>query len=121
MADAAHMFTDAAAIGLALFAMWMATRPASVERAFGYHRTEVLAALVNALSLWLIAGWIFFEAYHRFTEPPEVQGPLMRAVGAAGLVVNIIVILSSTAPPCTASTLRPPSGTWQPTCWDQSA
>ena len=59
LADAAHMFTDAAAIALALFAMWIAARPASVERTFGYHRTEVLAALVNALSLWLIAGWIF--------------------------------------------------------------
>ena len=92
LADAAHMFTDAAAIGLALFAMWMATRPASVERTFGYHRTEVLAALVNALSLWLIAGWIFLEAYHRLTEPPEVQGPLMLIVGGIGLVVNIIVV-----------------------------
>ncbi len=93
LADAAHMFTDAAAIGLALFAMWMANRPASVERTFGFHRTEILAALVNALSLWLIAGWIFFEAYHRFSEPPEVQGPLMLAVGGVGLLVNIIVVL----------------------------
>ena len=92
LADAAHMFTDAGAIGLALFAMWMANRPASVERTFGYHRTEVLAALVNALSLWLIAGWIFFEAYHRFSEPPEVQGPLMLSVGAVGLLVNIVVV-----------------------------
>ena len=92
LADAAHMFTDAGAIGLALFAMWMANRPASVERTFGYHRTEILAALANALSLWLIAGWIFFEAYHRFSEPPEVQGPLVLGVGAVGLVVNIAVV-----------------------------
>ena len=92
LADAAHMFTDAAAIGLALFAMWMANRPASVERTFGFHRTEILAALANALSLWLIAGWIFFEAYHRFSEPPEVQGPLMLAVGGVGLLVNIVVV-----------------------------
>ena len=54
MADAAHMLTDAGAIGLALFAMWIASRPASIERTFGYYRTEVLAALFNALSLWLI-------------------------------------------------------------------
>ena len=92
LADAAHMFTDAGAIALALFAMWMANRPASVERTFGYHRTEVLAALVNALSLWLIAGWIFFEAYRRLSEPPEVQGPLMLGVGAVGLLVNIAVV-----------------------------
>ncbi len=92
LADAAHMFTDAGAIALALFAMWMSTRPASVERTFGYHRTEILAALANALSLWLIAGWIFFEAYHRFSEPPEVQGPLMLIVGGIGLLVNIAVV-----------------------------
>ena len=93
LADAAHMFTDAAAIGLALFAMWISSRPASVERTFGYHRTEILAALANAVSLWMIAGWIFLEAYHRMSEPPEVQGPLMLVVGAIGLVVNIIVVL----------------------------
>ena len=93
LADAAHMFTDAAAIGLALFAMWLSGRPASVERTFGFHRTEVLAALVNALSLWLIAGWIFFEAFRRLSEPPEVQGPLMLIVGAIGLAVNIVVVL----------------------------
>ena len=89
-ADAAHMLTDGAAIALALFAMWMANKPASAERTFGYHRTEVLAALLNTLSLWLIAGWIFFEAYHRFSEPPEVEGVLLLSVGAAGLLVNIV-------------------------------
>ena len=90
LADAGHMLTDAAAILLALFAMWIAERPASVESTFGYYRTEVLAALFNTLSLWLIAGWIFFEAYHRIRETPEVEGPLLLAVGAAGLVVNIL-------------------------------
>ena len=90
LADAGHMLTDAAAILLALFAMWIAERPASVESTFGYYRTEVLAALFNTLSLWLIAGWIFFEAYHRIRETPEVEGPLLLGVGAAGLVVNIL-------------------------------
>ena len=69
--------------------MWMANKPVSAERTFGYHRTEVLAALLNTLSLWLIAGWIFFEAYHRFSEPPEIEGVLLLSVGAAGLLVNI--------------------------------
>ena len=92
LADAAHMFTDAAAIALALFAMWIAARPASVERTFGYHRTEVLAALVNALSLWLIAGWIFLEAYHRIQAPPDVLGLQLLIVGAIGLAVNIAVV-----------------------------
>ena len=89
LADAAHMLTDAAAIALALFAMWLSNRPASAGSTFGFHRTEVLAALVNTLSLWLIAGWIFFEAYHRFAAPPEVQGPLLFTVGVIGLLVNI--------------------------------
>ena len=90
LADAGHMLTDAAAILLALFAMWIAERPASVESTFGYYRTEVLAALFNTLSLWVIAAWIFFEAYHRIRETPEVEGPLLLGVGAAGLVVNIL-------------------------------
>jgi cobalt-zinc-cadmium efflux system protein len=90
LADAGHMLTDAAAILLALFAMWIAERPASVESTFGYYRTEVLAALLNTLSLWVIAAWIFFEAFHRIRETPEVEGPLLLGVGVAGLVVNIL-------------------------------
>ena len=90
LADAGHMATDAGAIGLALLAMWIAGRPASIQRTFGLHRTEILAALANALSLWLIAGLIFFEAYRRFLNPPEVAGGLMLGVGAVGLLVNLV-------------------------------
>ena len=94
LADAGHMITDAAAIALALFALWLSARPASVERTFGYHRAEVLAALFNALSLWLIAAYIFFEAYRRLSAGAvELEGPLMLTVGAIGLVVNIVVAL----------------------------
>ena len=89
LADAGHMATDAAAIGLALLAMWIAGRPASIQRTFGFHRSEVLAALLNAMSLWLIAAWVFFEASRRFGETPEVQGVLTLGVGAAGLLVNL--------------------------------
>ena len=89
LADAGHMVTDFAAIGLALLAMWVAARPASARRTFGFHRVEVLAALLNGLSLWLIAAWIFFEAYRRFLEPPEVRGLLVLTVGFAGLAVNV--------------------------------
>lgn len=89
LADAGHMVADAAAIGLALLAMWIAGRPASIRRTFGFQRTEVLAALLNAMSLWLIAGWVFFEASRRFGEVPEVQGVLTVSVGAAGLLVNL--------------------------------
>ena len=89
LADAAHMITDAAAIALALLALWVAGRPASVERTFGYHRTQVIAAMLNALSIWLIAAYILFEAYHRIWEAPDVEGGLILVVGAIGLVVNI--------------------------------
>lgn len=91
LADAGHMLTDAAAIVMALVAMWIADRPASVERTFGYHRTEILAALANAFSLWIIAAWIVFEAYHRaFVEVPHIDGLPVLIVGIGGLLVNLI-------------------------------
>ena len=91
LADAGHMLTDAASIALALLAMWISNREATVARTFGFHRTEVLAALINTVSLWLIAAWIFYEAYHRFLHGAEIEGVLMLSVGAVGLLVNIIV------------------------------
>ena len=90
LADAGHMLTDAGAIGLAIFAIWVANRPASIRRTFGYYRTEVLAALFNAVSLWVLAAWIFFEAFQRFRDVPEVAGWLVLAAGAVGLMVNLI-------------------------------
>ena len=90
IADAGHMLTDAAAIAMALVAMWIADKAASVEHTFGYYRTEVLAALANLFSLWLIAGWIVFEAYHRlFVEEIEVIGWPVFIVGFGGLLINI--------------------------------
>ncbi len=90
IADAGHMLTDALAIGMALAAMWIAERSASAERTFGYERTEVLAAMLNTIALWVIAAWIFFEAYHRaFTEDVHIEGPVVLAVGAGGLLINI--------------------------------
>ena len=92
LADAGHMITDAMAIALALFALWIGDRVEDAARTYGFRRAEVLAALVNALSLWLIVAWIFFEAYHRFRgiEEIHVEGPLMLIVGTLGLIVNII-------------------------------
>ena len=92
IADAGHMLTDAAAIVMALVAMWIAEKEASIERTFGYQRAEVLAALANTFALWLIAGWILFEAYHRtFTEEVEINGLPVLLVGMGGLIINIIV------------------------------
>jgi len=89
LADAGHMLTDAAAIGLALLAIWISGRPASIEQTFGFPRTEILAALLNALSLWFIAALIFFEASRRFGDSIDVDGGLMLVVGAVGLGVNV--------------------------------
>ena len=90
IADAGHMLTDAAAIVMALVAMWIADKAASAERTFGYQRAEVLAALINAAGLWLIAGWIVFEAYHRaFREEVHVDGWPVLIVGTGGLLINI--------------------------------
>ena len=89
LADAGHMLTDAAAIGLALLAIWVSGRPASIEQTFGFHRTEILAAMLNALSLWLISALIFFEASRRFNDDLQVDGGLMLGVGAVGLLVNL--------------------------------
>ena len=74
IAGAGHMVANSVAIGLALLAMWILARPVSITRTFGFQRTEILAALLNALSLWLVTAWISVEAYRRFIEPPEVQG-----------------------------------------------
>ncbi len=88
LADAAHMLTDVAALCLALFAFWLGKRPTTPERTFGYLRAEVLAALVNAVMLIVIAIYIFWEAWHRLQEPPEVKtGPLL-IVAIAGLLAN---------------------------------
>ena len=89
LADAGHMLTDGAAIGLALLAIWVSGRPASIEQTFGFHRTEILAAMLNALSLWLISALIFFEASRRFNDDLQVDGGLMLGVGGVGLLVNL--------------------------------
>ena len=93
LAHAAHMVTDAVALGLALFAIWISERPASVNRTFGFHRAEVLAVLINALALALLSSWIFYEAYTTVVEHAEghhhdVEGATMLIVSGIGLVIN---------------------------------
>lgn len=89
LADAAHMLTDVAALGLALFAVWLAQRPTRAERTFGHLRAEILAATINAVALILMAIYIFWEAWQRLQSPPEVKsGPLL-VVAVAGLCANI--------------------------------
>ena len=89
LADAGHMLSDAVALGLALFAMWIAQRPATKHRTYGFHRTEILAALINGGALVAVSGYIFIEAFLRFRTPAPVQGRLMMMIAAGGLVMNL--------------------------------
>jgi cobalt-zinc-cadmium efflux system protein len=90
MSDAGHMLTDALALGLSLFAISLARRPATPTRTYGYHRAEIMAALANGTLLILISVFIFYEAYRRFFETPVVKSPLMLIVAGIGLVANLI-------------------------------
>lgn len=92
LADAAHMFTDAAALVIALTATSIAARPADDRRTFGYQRAEVLGALANGVVLIVLSLWVGFEAVQRLLAPAEaeVQGGLMLVVAAAGLVANAV-------------------------------
>lgn len=89
LADAGHMLTDVAALGLSAFAMWMAERPSTPEKSYGYHRAEILAAVTNAVVLLLLSVWILYEAYRRVFEPPHVFGIPMLLIGLVGLAVNV--------------------------------
>ena len=89
LSDAAHMFTDVAALAIALAAIRIARRPADQRRTFGYHRFEILAAAFNALLLFGVAGYILFEAWQRWRQPEEVQTTGVLVVAALGLVVNL--------------------------------
>ena len=88
LADAAHVLTDAGGIGLALFTIWIGSRPASTERTFGYLRLEILAAAVNAVAWFGVAVFILIEAWVRIWAPPQVTSEVMLAVAAAGMVIN---------------------------------
>jgi cobalt-zinc-cadmium efflux system protein len=93
LSDGGHMLTDALALGLSLFAMALARRPATPTRTFGYHRAEIMAALANGSILVLVSVYIFYEAYHRFSSLPTVKTPLMLTIAVIGLVANIAGLL----------------------------
>lgn len=90
ISDAAHMFTDAAGLAIALTAVKLAQKPADARRTFGYARFEILAAALNAVLLFFVAIYILAEAYQRFVEPADVASIPMLAVAAVGLVVNLV-------------------------------
>lgn len=90
LADAGHMLTDVAALALALTAAWFSSRPATSHKTFGYHRLEILAALVNGVALVVISMLILYEAYQRWSVPPAVQGSVVMLVATGGLIINLL-------------------------------
>lgn len=90
LADAGHMLTDVAALALALTAAWFSSRPATSNKTFGYHRLEILAALVNGVALVMISMLILYEAYQRWWLPPTVQGGVVIVVASGGLAINLL-------------------------------
>jgi cobalt-zinc-cadmium efflux system protein len=90
IADAGHMLSDTAALGLAWAAFRVARRPSDSKRSYGYHRVQILAAFVNGLVLFTIAAWICFEAIGRLRSPVPILGVPMLVVAVGGLVVNVI-------------------------------
>ncbi|WP_343686288.1 cation diffusion facilitator family transporter [Chryseobacterium gleum] len=90
LADAAHMLTDVVGLLLAFIAIKIGERKADPSKTYGYYRTEILAAVINAVVLLGISVYVLFEAYQRFQNPPEVQSKSMLIVAGIGLIVNIV-------------------------------
>ncbi len=92
LSDAAHMFTDTAALAIALAAVRLARRPADDQRTYGYYRFEILAAAFNAILLFMVAMYILYEAWQRIGNPPELHTGGMLIIAIAGLLVNLIAV-----------------------------
>jgi len=93
LADAGHMLTDVAGIGLAVLAVTFASRPPTPERTFGYYRIEILAAVANAVLLLAVGVFVVVEAWRRWSDPPAVEGGLMLVFALVGLVANVASML----------------------------
>lgn len=89
LSDSGHMLNDASSLALSLVAVWFATKPASPNKTYGFHRFEILAALLNGVTLFVVAGFIIVEAYGRFFEPPTVASGSMMLIACIGLLANV--------------------------------
>ncbi|MEE8132965.1 MAG: cation diffusion facilitator family transporter [Nitrososphaerales archaeon] len=92
LSDAAHVFIDALSLGIALFAIKIAAKPHTPSLTYGYHRVEILAAFVNGATLIGVSAFIFYEAYRRFLEPPQVSSDLMIIFASIGLIANLVMV-----------------------------
>src|ERR1044071_499225 len=93
LTDAAHNLTDVIALGLTWFAVHITAQPANAQKTYGYHRAGILVALLNSTTLVLISLGIFYEAYHRFINPPQVQSGILIGVGLIAVVINLVTAL----------------------------
>jgi len=93
LSEAGHNLSDFFALLLSLTAVYLQSRPPSSTKTYGYHRAGVLAALVNAVSLVAVSGFIFYEAFHRLQNPEPVHAGVMIWVAAAGVVMNGVIAL----------------------------
>jgi cobalt-zinc-cadmium efflux system protein len=89
LADAGHMFSDVAALGLSFLALRWTARPPTSQKTYGYHRLEILVALLNGVALWAMAAYIFYEAYGRIFQPPQINTVPMLIIASLGLVINL--------------------------------
>ena len=121
LSDAAHMLTDAGAIGLALAAAAVAARPPSGRFTFGLGRAEILSAQANGATLLVLAGVIGFDAVHRLFDPPDVEGGIVLAVGLLGAAVNVGAAWALARAERRRSTSRAPARTCSPTSTRRSA
>ncbi len=97
LSDAAHMLTDVGGQALALFAIWMSSKSRDNKKTYGYYRIEIFSALINAVVLLFISGYILFEAWQRFKNVPSIAGVPMLIVASLGLVVNLVSMKILTA------------------------
>ncbi len=93
LTDAAHNFTDVIALGLSWYAVRLTTQPSNSQKTYGYHRAGILVALINSTTLVIISLGIFYEAYSRFTNPPEVNSEVLIGVGVAAFIINLVTAL----------------------------
>jgi len=89
--DAFHMLTDVVALAYALVAVWLAQRPVTLKRTYGYYRVEILSAFLNGIFLWAVVIFIFYEAVQRIQRPADVQSLNMLIIAVLGLVANGLV------------------------------
>ena len=90
LADAGHMLTDVGGLGMSLLAVWFAQKPPTTVNTYGYFRAEILAAMGNGVVLFLVAGYILYEAFLRMWAPPVIRGGPMLAIASLGLGINLL-------------------------------